>query len=116
MGGGSVAGEGNAIVLAPDESVLYVTSSNGILHRLDPGNGEDLGRYQPPSMSGHTIMCKSGVSIHDDEGNSYLIYAVIYQPTEWGAAAGTRKTRYGAVSRRNHMPIFSFVFSLLFLT
>ena len=94
---GEVSGQirrNNAVQQSPDGKRLYVTTSNGVLHVLNPTTGAVIRAHiSKPYQSGWAIESESGVEFYMDGDNSYLIYGI----TDVGPQ-GQRQSRVVALS------------------
>jgi len=94
---GQVSGQirrNNAVQQSPDCKRLYVTTSNGVLHVLNPTTGAIIRAHNPkPYQSGWAVESESGVEFYMDGDSSYLIYGI----TDVGPQ-GQRQSRVVALS------------------
>eukprot|EP00978_Attheya_sp_CCMP212_P000384 scaffold768_cov55-Attheya_sp.AAC.3 len=65
----------NAVTMAPDDGLLYVTGGDGSMKALNPANGNPVFSYTSPPIDGFTLTGSSGVSFLIDVENpsSYTI-------------------------------------------
>lgn len=94
---GQISGQirrNNAVQQSPDGKRLYVTTSNGVLHVLNPTTGAVIRAHNPkPYQSGWSVESESGVELYMDGDSSYLIYGI----TDVGPQ-GQRQSRVVALS------------------
>jgi hypothetical protein len=85
----------NAVQLSPDEKRLYITTSNGRLHVLNPATGRVIRIHNPkPQQNGWSVEAESGVEFYmDGEDNSDLTYGI----TDVGPQ-GEKRSRVVALS------------------
>ncbi|KAL7525943.1 hypothetical protein ACHAXR_004005, partial [Thalassiosira sp. AJA248-18] len=90
----SSPGNGNIVQISPDNKWLYITSSDGKLHKLDPRAGTYVNVFTPEKRredgSGGVIAANAqlqwmqyggeGISFHMDNDGSYLVYWVFDVP------------------------------------
>lgn len=63
--------------LSPDGQRLYVTTSNGVLHVLNPTAGNVIRAHIPKAeQNGWSVESKGGVDFYMDGNNSFLIYGI----------------------------------------
>jgi outer membrane protein assembly factor BamB len=66
-------GQGNGIVVAPDNSLLYATASDGTLGALNPADGSVAWSFKPTTDS--TFLNGNGQASVAMDG-SYVVYGV----------------------------------------
>lgn len=77
----SPMGDGNALKLTPDGSLLIATSSNGAISAFDPSTGASAWTHTPatnPEPTLSRLSCTSGIVFSNNPaiGGDYLVYAV----------------------------------------
>lgn len=64
--------QGNGIVVAPDNSLLYATASDGTLGALDPSDGSIVWSHRPSGVDFLNGYGQASVAMD----GSYVVYAV----------------------------------------
>lgn len=68
-------GEGNGVVVEPDNKAIFATSSDGTITALDPDDGEQTWNYQPSASNGSVpLSSNSQVAISSDK--KFMVYSV----------------------------------------
>jgi outer membrane protein assembly factor BamB len=70
----SPMGQGNGVVVAPDNTALYATSTDGSVGAISPEDGSILWTYKPSSDGSFPLNGNGEVSVAVD--GSYLVYGV----------------------------------------
>jgi len=67
-------GEGNAIVMEPDDMAVFATSSDATISALDPDDGNVTWTYQPPGANNSVpLLSTSGVVFSKDK--KFMVYS-----------------------------------------
>jgi WD40 repeat protein len=66
--------DGNGLVWAPDDTLVYATAADGTIGAFNPENGEIYNTFQPTGDGTVPFSCNGEIDFSSD-GNS-LIYAV----------------------------------------
>ena len=69
---GVVISDGNAVAISPINGAVVATHSDGTVFNIKSG-----AKFEPESVEGRIVTCKSGLDFYQKDGTEYLIYAVI---------------------------------------
>lgn len=68
-------GEGNGIVVEPDNKAIFATSSDGTISALDPDDGKQQWSYQPPASSNSVPLSSNG-EVFISKDKKFMVYSV----------------------------------------
>lgn len=67
-------GQGNGVVVEPDNKAIFATSADGTISALDPDDGKKVWDYQPGSNNSVPLSSNGEVAISNDK--KFMVYSV----------------------------------------